>query len=305
MKPIESSRRLDVEFQSEGVTCRAWHYVPDDNNSSQSPCIIMAHGLGGTKDSGLEPYAQQFVGAGFHVIVFDYRHFGQSDGTPRQLLLVKRQLADWRAAIEYVRTLDAVDPSKIALWGTSFSGGHVLKLAARELDIAAICAQNPMVDGQSAVQMLLQYAGLFQLLKMSAYAITDQLRSIVGLAPTLIPIIGKSGELAAISNDDAFEGYMEISSATWKNAMTARMVLTLPFYRPISLAHKIRCKVLLQPCMEDRVVSSTSVIKLAHKLGGLATLKAYKGMQHFDIYVGDGFECAVSDQVNFFQESLQ
>lgn len=297
-------KRTDVEFESEGITCRGWHYLPSKKNVGGSSCIVMAHGLGGTKDSGLHPYAERFAEKGFHVIVFDYRHFGTSDGLPRQLLLVDRQIADWTAAVEFARSQDQIDSNRIGLWGTSFSGGHVITIASTDSDIAAICSQNPMLDGMASIFQVVKSAGIGQLLKMSLCGIADTIRSRLGLSPVTMPIIGKSGEFAAITGDEAYNGYMAICSETWKNEMTAQMTVTLPFYRPISQARKVTCPVLLQPCMDDSVVSAPSALKLATKLGDLVTLKKYEDKDHFDLYEGEGFELAVSDQIDFFKRTL-
>ena len=90
--------REDIVFDSRGTICRAWFYAPATDvfvNRRGTPCVVMAHGLGGTRDAGLEPYARRFANAGLAVLLFDYRHFGASDGEPRQLISVRRQLADW------------------------------------------------------------------------------------------------------------------------------------------------------------------------------------------------------------------
>src|SRR5512139_822290 len=111
--------RADVVFDSHGTPCRAWHYVPD-GAAAAHPCVVMAHGFGGTRDASLEPYALRFAAAGMHVLLFDYRHFGASDGEPRQLLSVKRQLQDYAAAVAFARSLPGVDAARVAVWGTSF-----------------------------------------------------------------------------------------------------------------------------------------------------------------------------------------
>ena len=122
-------KRTDTAFTSGNVTCRAWLYTPADADGA---AIVMAHGLGGTRDAGLEPFAERFADNGYTVLLFDYRHFGASDGEPRQLLSIKRQLADWKAAVAHARGLPGVDPDRIGLWGTSFSGGHVLTTATQD-----------------------------------------------------------------------------------------------------------------------------------------------------------------------------
>src|SRR5438445_13803262 len=130
--------RRDVAFTSSGDECRAWLFLPD---TERPPLVILGHGLGGTREYGLEPYAQRFADAGIAALVFTYRHFGDSGGHPRQLLDSGRQLDDWAAALAYARTLEEVDSARIALWGTSFGGGHVLVAAARDGGGAAVVRQ--------------------------------------------------------------------------------------------------------------------------------------------------------------------
>ncbi len=92
--------------------------------------MVLAHGFGALKEGGPIRTAERFAAEGFAGLAFDYRYFGESGGEPRQLLDVKRQLEDWRAAIAFARTLDGVDGERIGLWGSSYSGGHVMALAA-------------------------------------------------------------------------------------------------------------------------------------------------------------------------------
>ena len=115
------------------------------------PCVVLAHGFAGTVDSGLLPYAERFAAAGLDALAFDYRHFGASGGEPRQLVSVPRQLEDYAAAIAFARTLPDVDPARIAVWGTSFSGGHVVEVAVADGRVAAAIAQTPAMDGRATL----------------------------------------------------------------------------------------------------------------------------------------------------------
>jgi uncharacterized protein len=293
------STRTDVEFDSRGVRCRAWLYAPH-GETTPAPCIVMAHGLGGTRGSGLEPYAIRFAAAGYAVLLFDYRHFGDSDGAPRQLLTVDRQLDDWRAAIAYARSLPDVDPLRIALWGTSLSSGHVLTIAAEDKGVAALSAQNPMTDGLAAVMQLIRHAGFWSVLRLVALAIADLIRGLLGLSPVMIPIVARAGVLAPLSGDKAFEGYVALACPRWCNEMSARMALTLALYRP--KAQNLRCPALIQACMMDTAVSAPAAVAFAERAG--AELRQYAQMDHFDIYVGQDFERAVGDQLEFFGRTL-
>ena len=113
--------RLDVAFPSAGDECRAWLFMPE---AERPPLVILGHGLGATREYGLEPYAERFADAGIAALVFTYRHFGDSGGQPRQLLSIRRQLADWDAAIAWVKAQRDLDGSRIAVWGSSFGGAR-------------------------------------------------------------------------------------------------------------------------------------------------------------------------------------
>ncbi len=70
----EQAAPLEASFESGGEICRAWHFLPRNGNMakySRIPCVVMAHGFGGTRDAGLAPYAQRFAAEGLHVLVFD------------------------------------------------------------------------------------------------------------------------------------------------------------------------------------------------------------------------------------------
>src|SRR5438270_10283107 len=95
--------RSDVVFDSWGLRCAAWLYRPRDGAEGTGPptegamrvptqergglpCVVMAHGWSGVREQRLDAYAERFARAGFTALLFDYRHFGASEGEPRQLL---------------------------------------------------------------------------------------------------------------------------------------------------------------------------------------------------------------------------
>jgi uncharacterized protein len=294
-------QREDVEFRSSGVTCRGWLYTPADG-VSRPPCIVMAPGLGGTRRTGLEPYARRFAEAGFGVLLFDYRHFGESDGEPRQLFSVARQLEDWASAIAFARTLERFDAGRIALWGTSFSGGHVITAAARDGGISAVVAQVPMMDALAATRTYIGYAGLGMAMRLTARGMVDQLGGAFGRRPLLVPLVGAPGTLAAMAADDCEAGYATITTPEWRNEISARYALTVPLYRPIAYARKVRCPVLVQVAMRDSVAPAAAAIAAAERLPD-ARLVRYDCL-HFEIYGEGYFERAVSEQLEFFREVL-
>src|SRR5690348_4384904 len=134
--------RQKIRFASGDTECAAWHY-PGTNGG----CVVMTGGFAVTKEPGTDRFARRFARAGFSVLAFDHRHLGESGGHPRQVVRVREQLADWRAAIAYARGLPGVDPARVAIWSFSLTGGHILPLAAGDPRLAAAIAQSPNLDG--------------------------------------------------------------------------------------------------------------------------------------------------------------
>ena len=296
--------RAEVSFGSRGATCRAWRYTPDGSGDGQlRPCVVMAHGFGATRDASLEPYAERFAAAGMHVLLFDYRHFGASDGEPRQLLSVRRPLQDYEAAVHFAHALSGVDANRVAVWGTSFSGGHALVTAATVPGVAAAVCQCPMMDGLAAVMNILKYAGLGQLLRLTGHGLWDVAKASFGRAH-YVPTVGKPGTLAVMTSDDADEGYRKLAPPGFRFEVTARIGLTAGLYRPVRYASRVRCPVLVQVCERDSVAPVTSAEQVIRLLGSRSEAQRYP-IGHFEPYFGAHFERSVSDQLAFLQRHLR
>ena len=184
----------DVRIPSAGEQLAAYLYRPEPADGDV-PCIVMAHGFSATRDDGLPAYAEAFRDAGFAVVLFDYRHFGASTGEPRQLLDISRQHDDYRAVVAWARKLDGIDPDRIVLWGSSFSGGHVLAVAAGDPRIAAVISQAPFTD---AIPTLMNVP-MKNVARLGVAAIRDQVRGWRRRPPVLAPAVGTPGTLAAMT----------------------------------------------------------------------------------------------------------
>lgn len=137
--------RLDVEFLSEGVTIRGWLYLPDGDGPH--PAVVLAGGWCYVRELVMPHYATQFAENGVAALVFDYRNLGVSDGEPRQHLDPWMQIRDYQNAVSFLTTRSEVDPERIGAWGISYSGGHVIVLAAIDPRVKVIVSQIPVVDG--------------------------------------------------------------------------------------------------------------------------------------------------------------
>ena len=288
----------DVSFSSGGVDCAAWLYRPD--RDGLCPMVVMAHGFSGTRELRLDAYAERFCNAGLGALVFDYRHFGASAGEPRQLLDIKMQQDDYRAAVGYARALDWVDSERVALFGTSFSGGHVLAVAARDQRIAAVVSQCPFTDGLAALPKL----GPANIAKATAAGLRDQLAELVGRPAHYIPAVGPPGSFAVMTTPDSQPGFEALlpSESRWENRVAARIALRVASYRPGRSAAKIACPVLFCVCDGDAVAPAKATLRYA-RAAPRGEIKRYP-VGHFDIYVGEPWERAVADQTEFLSRCL-
>lgn len=296
--------REDVQFSVAGQIIRAHLYLPQ-NTPGAVPCLIMSQGFGGTKDCILEKYALRFNAAGIAVLAYDYRHFGESDGKPRQLFDTLQQLDDLRAAVAYARERDEIDPEKIILWGTSASGGYGVIIAAEDERIAAVIAQCAGLDHDADGKLFMEREGWGALLRLLVHAQRDKGRSRLGLSPHMMPIAGRPGTVAMFSAPGAFEGYASVvnESETFENAVCARLMFMGHGRDPREAAADVQCPVLLLVCEQDNLVAPDSHVKVAEALGDKATVVTYP-IGHFDIYVGQHFENAISEKLAFLQNNL-
>lgn len=291
--------REELHFPSGGERCAAYLYRPAPGNA-EAPCVVMAHGFSATRDDRLPAYAERFAAAGLAALVFDYRHFGASSGEPRQLLDIGRQHDDYRAAVAHARTLGGIDPERIALWGSSLSGGHVLALGASEQGIAAIVAQVPFADGLP----VLREVPVRNALRATALGLADQAGALAGRAPLTMPAVGPPGSFAAMTAPEAEPGFAAIAGegSLWRNEVAARIMLGIGAYRPVAKAARIPCPVLVCVGERDETTPPGAAVKAGERAPRGEVLRYACG--HFDPYVGAWFERVVADQVEFLVRQL-
>lgn len=291
-------KRLDAVFKSSKAHCAAWIYIPD--GQPPYPCVILAHGFGATRFSRLDAYAERFAQAGLAAVVFDYQHFGTSEGEPRQLLDIRTQLEDWKAAIAYTRALPIIDPQRIALWGASLSGGYVIEIAAHEEGITAVVALVPFMDGFAVRNT----ANIHTTLLLAVAGIRDRWRHLLKKAPYYIKIVGAPGTVAVMTSPGAEAGVQAMTPVEFRqqNSVAARVLLDILFYRPIKSVPHVQCPLLICACTRDVIVPPEMAAKAA-RLGGRCELRWYDS-SHFDIFVGEVFEHAVGDQLDFLTRHL-
>jgi len=290
--------RQDLTFPSGDSTCAGWIHLPD--GVERPPVVVLGHGLGGTREMRLDAYAERFAQAGMAAVSFTYRHFGDSGGEPRQLLSIRRQLADWDAALEHVRRRSDVDASRIAVWGSSFGGGHAITVASRHPELRAAVAQCPFTDGLASARAL----GLRTTAKVLPLVTRDLVAAVRGSEPVTIALAARPGELALMNAPDALPGTMALvpPGTEFVNEVAARVVPTITAYRPGRSLKNVRPPILLCVTRADSVAPSEETLAYA-RTAPRGEIKQYD-YGHFDIYLGEPFEAVVADQVEFLTRHL-
>jgi dienelactone hydrolase len=290
----------ELSFTSSGQRCAAWLYLPADV-SGPVPCVVMAHGLTGTVDFGLDRYAQRFATAGLAVLLFDYRQFGASDGRPRQEVNVRRQVADLRAAVRFARSLPQVDADRVALWGTSLGAGHVVTVAGTDPRIAAVVAQVPFlgIDARASTARPRRVTR-----RLFVAAVRDVVGAFLGRQPVLVPVVAEPGSVAVFTGARDYAAVSALAAAAprWRNELAARSLWSLIAYRPARQARRIAMPLLMCVVDGDTAASVPLAIRTALHVPH-RHVRRYPG-DHFAAYQGQVFERMVTDEIEFLRRQL-
>lgn len=299
------TERASLAVTSGGELIDATRFISDSDaltRDGRRPCVVMAHGIGATADSGLHGFAEELVGTGVDVVTFDYRHFARSGGQPRQLVDPRRQVADYHAVIAAVRRQPDLDPERVVAWGVSFSGGHVLRVAAEDRRLAAAISLTPAVDGAAVLAAMLKVQRPAYFTALTGLALRDAFAARTGRPPVLAPIVAPPGHPAALNSPGALEGMLAVAGPTWRNEFAARLFLHVAAYRPTTVSSQVRCRLLVQVGTEDTSAPPAPAVIAGQRAG--ATVHRYP-CDHFDVYPGRPWhEKVLEDQKRFLGRVL-
>src|SRR5712671_8011700 len=193
-------QKRDVMFKSGETFAAAWLFLPDQARpGDRVPAVAMAHGFGAVKEMYLEPFARRFAAAGIAALVFDYRGFGSSGGEPRQRVFPHDQMEDYRNALTWLSLQSEIDADRLGVWGTSFSGGHVIQVAAHDPRVKAVVSQTGAMDLDQIMHAVAgpeQFAGLQQL------TVQERIRHAVEGGERYIPATARPGEGFALQRSE-------------------------------------------------------------------------------------------------------
>jgi fermentation-respiration switch protein FrsA (DUF1100 family) len=292
--------RRDIEFRTEdGVLLRGWHYA------AGPATVVMAHGFSAVKEMHLDDFAEVFAAAGLSALVFDHRGFGASGGTPRGEADPMRQIRDYRDAITFALTLPGTDPARIGAWGSSYSGGHVLALAAIDRRVKCAVSQVPLTSGSRNIRRTVR-ADLLP--GMRTLFDADRAARFTGAAPAMLPVVGiDPAAPVALASADAHAWFTATAAArapAWLNAVTLRSIEMYGEYEPAAQIARISPTPLLMLVAENDVVAMSDLAFEAYESAlEPKKLVVLKG-GHFDAYTGPGFAVASAAARDWFRTHL-
>ncbi len=297
--------RRDVTFVSQGLKCVGWLYVPDGLGSGERrPAVVMAHGFSAVKEMYLANFAEKFVGAGFVVLVFDYRYFGDSEGEPRGRLIPAEQIEDYQNAISWVSLQPEVDTARIGVWGSSYSGGHVLHLAAFDKRIKAAVAQVPLVNGWENGQRLMRPDIFAQFVEALSQ---DRAQRYTDGTVNYAAVVAPEGEPSALPTPESYEWFTSTGKTVapnWRNQITLESLEKFLEYNPGANIHLISPTPLLMLVASNDTLTPTDLAVAAYERALEPKSLVIMRGHHFDAYTEPGLSQSAPPAVEWFKRHL-
>ncbi len=289
---------IRTTFRSGADDCAAWLTLPA--GSGPHPVVLLIHGGGATHSMMLDQYERWFSAAGLAVVAFDFRHLGESGGTPRQLMSIRRYFEDIDAALAFIRLRPELDASRVALWGTSFGASHVVATAARRHDIAAAVVQCPILQGRAPALR----SGLGHLMRFTVPIFSDLIRGALGLGRHYVQIVGRPGDLAFVNRPGAYDGWMSVvpKGVVFDGRIAAGAGLSMLLYDAAAQARRVRCPLLV--CVSDREDLMDPAIAVRVARAAPRGEAIHYPTDHFEVYHPPFVDRIVADQTAFLVKHL-
>jgi fermentation-respiration switch protein FrsA (DUF1100 family) len=298
--------RNDIEFKTDDrVALRGWLYTPDGAQGS-SPTIVMAHGYSAVKEMYLDSFAEVFCDAGFAVLVYDNRNLGASDGEPRGEIDPWRQINDYRDAITFAGTLSEVDKDRIGVWGSSYSGGHVIVVGALDRRVKCVVSQVPLISGLRNAKRLVR-SDLLAVTR--AVFDADREARYKGQPPGTLPVVSEDPSVpCALPTDDSLKFFKEVRESrapSWRNEVTLKSIEMFWEYEPGWYISRI-CPTpfMLAVASGDHLVPVDLACEAFEQALEPKKLIILPG-GHFDAYTGEAFKVNSAAQRDWFVQHLK
>jgi len=296
--------RKDIAFKTEdGVTMRGWLYLPD-RAGGRVPAVVMAHGFSAVKEMYLDRFAEAFAAGGLGALVFDNRNFGASDGEPRQHIDPWQQVRDYRDAITFAGTLAEVDAGRIGVWGSSYSGAHVVVLGATDRRVKCVVAQVPLISGHRNARRLIRSDFIAA---VQGQFDADRKARYTGQPRAMIPVVAQDPMApCALPTPDSWQWFTETGknrAPAWRNEVTLQSVEMFTEYEPgVYIEWVSPTPLMMVVAAGDHLTVSDEALAAYQRALEPKKLTLLPG-GHFDAYVKD-FEASSAAARDWFIQHL-
>ena len=299
--------RRNIEFQSKELTCRGWLYLPDSvPEGGKAPAIVMAHGFSAVKEMMLSNFAERFTAEGFITLVFDFRFLGESDGEPRGNVIPSEQHEDFRNAITWVSLQEEVDEQRIGIWGSSYSGGHVLHLSAFDRRIKTAVAQVPAISGWRSI---LKRQGRSAVHVGLSMALSDRRARYGKQAANYVAVVAPEGQPALLATPDSYEFFVENCgdrAPNWINRVTLESLEKIIEYSPADAIELVSPTPLLIVAAENDSLIPIEDVREAFDRAQDPKKLLTLPCGHFDVYENQPWHNQVLDaETAWFKKHLR
>jgi fermentation-respiration switch protein FrsA (DUF1100 family) len=278
-------------------------FIPDGLGRLKAPAIVMAHGLSAVKEQALPDYAAKFADAGFVTLVFDYRFFGESDGEPRCQLFPLEMIEDYRNAITWLSARPEVDPDRIGVWGTSFSGGYVLYLGSYDRRVKAVVAQVPHVSSPES-----RRARSPERWESDSQAmIRDRVERYRTGAVNYVKVVAPQGEPCMISGKRAYDFFTGSAAAApnWRNQLTRESLERIREFDPAGAISLMAPTPLLIIAAENDELIPFGTVKDVYERAGNPKAMHTLPVTHFEVYYDPWLSKAAGAAIDWFESYLK
>ena len=234
------SQKEKVHFQSEGLKVVGNLFRPRNfrEGDVSSPAILVAGAMTGVKEQAAGHYAERIAKDGYMTLALDHRHFGESEGDPRQHEDPAKKIEDFKNAISFISSLKGIDRERIGACGISMGGGYMLQLAAFDRRIKAV---SIVASGLNLADTLLEMLGKEGFVNFLKEFNNARQRHYDTGEVQYIPAVATDNKPAAMIGDEPFEYYgtSRAWSPGWVNRYTTESIENLMSYNAIPYARHV------------------------------------------------------------------
>ncbi|MEI7624189.1 MAG: alpha/beta fold hydrolase [Actinomycetes bacterium] len=286
---------------SDGTILQGDLFLPDEDTTS-SPALIMSHGFSATRAMGLPWFAWRFADAGYVVYLYDHRGLGDSSGEPRSLIDPWLQTHDMWEVVDHLRQRSEVHPDRVALWGSSFSGGEAIVLGALHPEVKAVIANVPFAGIGDLAQDPTHAEQRFIAMRVAFSNTTlDVGRQEIG---PMAVVLDDGIDVAVLPQPESSQWFLANGPKNgWHNSVTIATTTTPPF-DPAACSPELDGTALLMIVATNDDVASTAVaLDTYARASGPKRLTMIEG-HHFSAYDEPARDDAFDAMVDFLDEFL-